>query len=50
MVDNSAQVFFILIAELYIDLVWNASLQSSLLETVRWVANREVSFAQILLC
>lgn len=49
MVDNSAQVFFILMAELYIDLMWNASLQSSLLETVKWVANREFSSAQILL-
>ena len=43
-------MFLVLIAEVYICLMWNASTQSSLLELVRWVAKREFSSTQILLC
>lgn len=49
MVNDLAQVFFILIAEnVHLPNVELAT-QSSPLETVRWVANREFSSAQILL-
>lgn len=49
MVNDSVLVFFILIAEnVHLPNVEPAT-QSSPLETVRWVANREFSSAQILL-
>lgn len=49
MVNDSAQVFFIVIEENVRLPNVEPATQSSPLETVRWVANREFSSAQILL-